>query len=175
MLAVHPWQEGFYITWYETGTLKYLNIRTKTKRLSTERLCSNKYLKKLTKVINPSQYKVQESKIMQRRERWCVEANIIKPFKLLSMNSKRHIEYAISSNSVWSISLSYAILRPYIEEKQKQNIKGWGLAYQTRYECIWNTPNDKIKKFKLCKIVTWTLQNISCSSTIKLDLSFYNW
>lgn len=56
---VQPWEEGLYVTWYIMGTLKYLNIRTKTKRLSTERLCSKMYLKKYTR--STSQHKAQKS------------------------------------------------------------------------------------------------------------------
>lgn len=37
--------KGLLKTWYISGTLKYLKIRTNTKRLSTDKLCSNKYLK----------------------------------------------------------------------------------------------------------------------------------
>lgn len=32
-------------TWHSFGTLKYLKINTKTKRLSTDKLFSNRYLK----------------------------------------------------------------------------------------------------------------------------------
>lgn len=159
---VNPWQEGLYITWYELGTLKYLNIRTKTKRLSTERLCSNMYLKKRTKVKgwNTS---TKFKKVKQcRGVEWC-QSKHNQPFKLLFMGSKINIQYAITSNSrclIWSISLWYTALRPYIEEKQKQNKRdevGFIKTVMKASEILLQSPNDKN--------LEETLQNIDFDSS----------